>query len=778
MTSSGQEEEDEERRGLKRRRRDEHLMPPPLPPPPPLPGDAGDPAANDDGESESEESAVAGVSDCPMSGTEHTIGRAGERRAQSLAKALLALLASDCGEAIGECGARALYLKYLTSGTSLNIDFNALASGLGQSEVLLDAFFQTGDPSLNPKYFNVGEPSNLFRLQHYVLPPSHALVLIACTTPYRGGLRAGESGPPPPPPSPPVSQLHILHDGRTTRGPLAGDCPPRLYVYILYPARKNMCSTYIKAASQEIVNSLHRGSLSVCTNLFAGRYLTFRTLGLAFAHCSGLTLTAEQSQIQSVVDLLIQSGALVDQMQSPIIVYVVRGTRLHRKKCVLDKVHNLDMLLIGCIWREGAALPLEQAKCLLVGNYGNSCVFSLQLTPLHHEQLVLAYLERTLVDGSRRREALERTLTRKSLVTALKENYSEKRRRNLILSLRLKIVRLRKTRERIVRELAFERQYNSAADCGCRAAAGAQRRPAGAAAASGEQHITVCLLEDRLPSVQSEIDSTVVCLEAQGCYAESGRNRELEEEGELCKDEAKQRWRNEDGKRTDSRNPCSCQICLDACSSVGADVSLHGSNKPYRTRTNCVELLQLLGLYNERTGKIVRALCDLTIASFDCETRTNAHTSGPSPPDFYSAKKVASDPGGAPFEASQTLLMIGYTDTYVTSDPLDPHYALFRKDEAASETDYALVDRFLEHILARQECLEREKRSIAAELFAAIAAYKAAHLEFYERHPEYLKNTKAHLPERTWRHTIPGLLEKQLTRLVKSMKVFGYNSKR
>ena len=640
-----------------------------------------------------------------------------------LSKALLEQLAADC-EGI-ESG-KQIYLQFLQRAMHMDINLPGVSENLVRYTNVLDAFFNDC-PKTEPRFFSALSPQDLFRLQMYVLPQNSVLILLATPMPIGSG---GSSIH--------LNNTFVIFDGRAFRGHLTNDRPTKYFIYLASPSRRQRWSTKISQATEALVSAVITGKLHAGTNVQTGRLTRFSSVGRAFAHFSTLALSDSQLAISSIIDLIAESSQFVSRLSFPVVVYVVRGVRLRKRRADLEKEENLDLQCMGALWSSDQQIDPEKAKCMLLVPCDFNAVGVLSISRQHENRLIMDYVERTLVT---RASSVQRSLTRKDLEPCFLEGYRAKRQQNYETAISLQIVRLEEEIRGVQQFLSAEQRFESVNVCaGCH---------------NGGLHSGVCNERRKLVELEGLLEKSQERL----AMSQATRRVVVEEEDIEQK---------EDENPHDPANPCRCYLCKESYLSLGSDISTRGTCKKIGLQLDIFELLQLLGKNDSQTREMVLAAAKLSLASFDIESSTTYEQDS----SMAGISLTSAPSGRSAMAGSQQTQFIGYGDRLSTPGP---HYAIFERQDDDKDDELQLFGRFYAHIIARQKVLEKEKRAICAPLWDYINSLKNVHMEFYQRYPSFNKDGA---PESTWKHSFPGLLEQELNTISKQLVICGFNAKR
>lgn len=174
---------------------------------------------------------------------------------------------------------------------------------------------------------------------------------------------------------------------------------------------------------------------------------------------------------------------------------------------------------------------------------------------------------------------------------------------------------------------------------------------------------------------------------------------------------------------------CRCEDCRSA--KYADNMAPNGPDRLCSIPYSLSDLLGLLGLLSGSTEQLVDRLCQLSLAAMDIESQTIAtHNRGP----FAGPRVAYPEVGGPTFEAhvlhTQRPVMLGHTDCL--SDEAGERWIDRVADDSVAAV-YNLFARYWLHVTECRRRATREKKKLAAELFEAVAAYRAAHLAFTER---------------------------------------------
>ncbi len=213
--------------------------------------------------------------------------------------------------------------------------------------------------------------------------------------------------------------------------------------------------------------------------------------------------------------------------------------------------------------------------------------------------------------------------------------------------------------------------------------------------------------------------------------------------------------------RTPPGSACPCALCADG-KTYDANFSKGGQSQlPYRSEPHTLEYLRMFNLDTEDNIALVKTAFDLSVASMDCESITIDMPRGASD-ELVPVAPVAHLRHDGSVRKVQRVALFGHGDF------LDEEIRFFEADEARPLG--AVVDDYVEHLLARRDEAERVKTALLKPLYDFVNVLK-------EAHESYCREEGAVGSGGYWK-TLPGRFHRSLDRLCASYTVQGYNGAR
>ena len=222
---------------------------------------------------------------------------------------------------------------------------------------------------------------------------------------------------------------------------------------------------------------------------------------------------------------------------------------------------------------------------------------------------------------------------------------------------------------------------------------------------------------------------------------------------------------------------CKCEICSDA--SYNDNMSKVGPERLITYEPDVTELLTVLGLNSVSNLEAVKAMCELSVASMDIESTTITL-------DMYDPAKQATGVEYQPIDGVgldgylqkiQKPLMMAHLDSLMANG--DP--AVFVIDSDSEESIYNMLKDYWQFVRRRQKICQEAKEKLAAPMVKMIEEYSRAHVQF---HLDYVTDCVEEEDDGTehekdvigssWRASIPGKLQRALSKLVSNYAVFSF----
>lgn len=244
---------------------------------------------------------------------------------------------------------------------------------------------------------------------------------------------------------------------------------------------------------------------------------------------------------------------------------------------------------------------------------------------------------------------------------------------------------------------------------------------------------------------------------------------------------------------------CSCKLCS-ATTTFDTNMNLAGPEQLCKTKWLLRDLLNLLGFNSLEMLDIVEKLSELSVASFDIESRTvslDMHNfANDVNIDNSNLQKSKDFFKGCAVEAIQKPCMLAYSDKLDEKIPTDNNNKLtFFECETDLEADiFSMFKSFWNYLEKRQKTLIEEKRKIAHPILKIIERLEAEHSDFcgqwsqrYGHLPElHLHRTKKYSDIQTlqtlffkdanssFKQTVFGQLKTELEKMIHQLNIFSF----
>jgi hypothetical protein len=229
--------------------------------------------------------------------------------------------------------------------------------------------------------------------------------------------------------------------------------------------------------------------------------------------------------------------------------------------------------------------------------------------------------------------------------------------------------------------------------------------------------------------------------------------------------------------RAEKKGPkCRCEIC--SHTAYNDNMSKVGPERLVTYEPDVTELLNLLGLASPANLDAIKTMCEMSVASMDIEsTTTNLDMYDPA--ELQTGLEHGSIDGvglDGYLKKIQKPLMIAHLDALMTdADPV-----VFVVESDAEESIYKMLKDYWKFVRTRQKICKAAKASLAEPILSVISKYSKAHVEFHLNYPWHDDaDTDEGDPEKdvigaSWRASIPGKLQRALSKLVSNYAVFSF----
>lgn len=226
-------------------------------------------------------------------------------------------------------------------------------------------------------------------------------------------------------------------------------------------------------------------------------------------------------------------------------------------------------------------------------------------------------------------------------------------------------------------------------------------------------------------------------------------------------------------------SPCPCAVCLDGKKYIG-NMSIDGPQALFKSNLDSWEYLHWLNLDTEENRQNIRRACDLSVSSFDLESKTLKLT--PATVDAVPMECVGWYRHQTGLRFSQKAILFAHLDSKeITTfsgeslstegectehDSTMEEIKIFRVPNNLNET----INDYIDYLQSRQKWASALKREILKDLFLFLTRMKEAHLAHFSSH-----EIEIDVAEAAWNATILGKFEKHLELLVKNYFCISFN---
>ena len=217
---------------------------------------------------------------------------------------------------------------------------------------------------------------------------------------------------------------------------------------------------------------------------------------------------------------------------------------------------------------------------------------------------------------------------------------------------------------------------------------------------------------------------------------------------------------------------CECKICRDSMAEYEFNMNLEGPEQLLTIDFSCRDLLSLLGLDTEENLAIVNRMVEMSIASFDIESKTvDVDSTKPDSSQFAELDPQMSVEGHC--KKVQRPIMIAHMDAL---DPGD-HPQSWTVDGDDEKQCYKMFKRYFDNVLMRRNRAESIKYRLCEPLFATLTIWIEELTKFLRERPPDPDEKDEHPEVRILaavRNSLPGRLVKKLGELCHLYVVFSF----
>ena len=226
-------------------------------------------------------------------------------------------------------------------------------------------------------------------------------------------------------------------------------------------------------------------------------------------------------------------------------------------------------------------------------------------------------------------------------------------------------------------------------------------------------------------------------------------------------------------------SPCFCQLCI-LGKKYAKNLSIDGPQNLFKAKLDSWEYLTWMNLDSEENREKIHKVCDLSVSSFDLESKTLQLT--PNSVDQVPIECVGWYRHLTGLRLLQLPNVFGHLDSkdisrilgdvaedsenHTEHDSLDEEIKIFRVHQSMSKT----INEYIDYLLLRQEGASKLKKEILAPLFLFLERMKNEHMGHFDTHEieeEYALSA--------WNATIFGKFEAHLCKLVRNYVCFSFN---
>ena len=215
---------------------------------------------------------------------------------------------------------------------------------------------------------------------------------------------------------------------------------------------------------------------------------------------------------------------------------------------------------------------------------------------------------------------------------------------------------------------------------------------------------------------------------------------------------------------------CNCDCC-EISKSYSQNVNSEGPQKLVKIDLDTNEYLKFFNLFNDTNIENLKQVYQLSIASLDIES----YTREVSKRSRLKRKldNISTIGKAMRVEGVQEIALIGYADDFRINAM--NHYRLFKV--TADDETKNVVSNMMDHIIERQNIMEKRKAQLLAPLFLFIEKFKEAHNTFWEEELQE-KFSQDKLKEQiddSFKNSLIGKFEKHLQNLQSRFAVYTFN---
>ena len=215
---------------------------------------------------------------------------------------------------------------------------------------------------------------------------------------------------------------------------------------------------------------------------------------------------------------------------------------------------------------------------------------------------------------------------------------------------------------------------------------------------------------------------------------------------------------------------CDCDCC-ELSKSYSQNVATEGPQKLVKIDLDTNEYLKFFNLYDVTNIENLKKVYELSIASLDIESYTREISRRSRLKRKLENISTIGRTTGV--EGVQEVALIGYADDF-TKDNMN-HYHLFKVTNDDETKD--VVSKMMDHIIERQNVMQKRKANLLAPLFSFINKFKEAHSTFWEEELQK-KFDPAKVKEQiedSFKNSLIGKFEKHLQNLQSRFAVYTFN---
>jgi DNA polymerase type B, organellar and viral len=194
---------------------------------------------------------------------------------------------------------------------------------------------------------------------------------------------------------------------------------------------------------------------------------------------------------------------------------------------------------------------------------------------------------------------------------------------------------------------------------------------------------------------------------------------------------------------------CKCHICTEE---TLPNMSENGQERLCTIKPSSYDLLTMLGISTDRNKHIINQLCEMSIASVDIESMTQATDNE---------------------NSIQKPLMVGHCDCLDDTQIVSLQDYLDEGSDTETESNiFKMMESYWNHVvLVRYNRITEKKRELAQPLLDHLSAYNREHVSFCR---EFCKDDTIDVMIANYRNTIPGILEEKIKKLIQQYLIFSF----